>query len=326
MRKWAVSAGLAVVLSCLLVSPAYAQSASPDSVSIDVIYVNRHLLETNDQLYLCYYNIEYTTIPDDPADETFLFRLIDTDGTTELGRMTPYVYANSGYGEGVISFYFAAADAPTWGEEYIVRVSENPAHFTSPQEWNFGITTTDYTEETTQSANRADVESYILAFAADLETAWSTTLTESQDPGVVLNSSGEAYFRNAVFGAMTMAPGVFFYQTLDINYTERTWNTTQATTYEERFDGTWVGNATGSMANLFRVDNQVFPSIMIILMSILAMWISARYMESPHPGFAVCMMLVLGGAALGWVGMVFLAIMGLFMVLYLAYFLFYQHA
>lgn len=317
---------VALLLSVLAAPAVLAQTASPDSVSIDTIYVNRHLLETDDQLYMAYYNIDYTAIPDDPADDTFIFRLIDTDGTTELGRMTPYVYANSGYGEGVFSFYFAAADAPTWGEEYIVRVSENPSQFTNPQEWNFGVSSTDYSTETTQSASRNEVEDYILSFAADLETAWSTTLTESQDPGIVLNSVGEAYFRNAVFGAQTMAPNVFFYQTLDINYTERSWNTTQASTYEERFDATWVGNATGGMSNLLKVDNQLFTSIAIVIMCVMAMWLSQRYLDSTHPGLVGCIIITLGGAALGWVGMVFLAIIGLFVLMYLGYFLFYQHA
>ena len=102
-------------------------AAHPDSnPTIDEIHINRNLIETGDVLIYALYNIPYASTPDERVDQLFVFRLMDTDGVTELGRNEAYAYVNRGYGQGVISFYFDASDASTWGQAYYIRISEKP--------------------------------------------------------------------------------------------------------------------------------------------------------------------------------------------------------
>ncbi len=317
---------IVVLMFLVLASPALAAVAQPDSLSIDTVFINRNLLETGDMLILAAYNIAYTVIPTVRADQAFVFRLIDTDESTQLASILPYVFNDNGYGQGMVSFYFAAADAPAFGVEYFIRISGNPAQFTSPPAENFKILASDYTSATTTLDNQAEVADNIRTIARGLEIAWSLTLLSEQDQGTVLSSTGESYFRNAVSGLQAMAPTVFFVQTLDIDLTERTWNTTQGSTYRDRLTGTWVDDSIDAAASVFRIDRQLMMGVVVVLLVVVAMWQSTARLNSTHPGFIASLLIMLFGVVQGWFSMVTFAIFGLFVIVYLGYWWFFQRA
>jgi len=325
--RWAI---LFVGLALLVVlggAPAWADMADPDSISIEVVYANRNLMETGDSLYIAHYNVAYTSIPDDDIDQTFIFRLFDTDQTTLLGSAVAYPYVDNGYGQGVVSFYFDAADAPTWEGEYFIRISGNPAFFSDPPSEDFQIQTSDYTNLTGQDANRSQVGDRVVSIAEDLEVAWDVTLLDEQDMGIVLSSNGEAYFRNSVNGLQAIAPELFFLQTVEVDYTERSWNTSQADTYRDRFGlGDFLGKGVGAGAHLFRMDTQLFSSGIILIVIFGLMGYSKRQFKTSHPGFVAAIIVTLGGAVMGWLNMVILAVIGLLCLIYVGYFWFLQKA
>lgn len=292
---------LLMVLFLITGLPVYAQVAQPDSISIDDIHVNRHLIETDDMLVYAKYNIAYGTYPDETVDDTFVFRLIDTDGTTELGSNEAYPYANSGYGEGVIAFYFSAAGAPTWGENYYIRVSGKPSAFDDPPEENFIIATGDYSSLTTQDGNRGELESNIISLATDLEVAWNTDLLTQSDIGTVLDTSGETYFRNAIWGLQAMCPAVFLTQVVQTEYTERTWTTSQATGMEERFYGGLIGGGIQGWGDLFSVDFHLIAGLPILLACIGIIYMASKMAIPIAAALICCIALGVGGTFMGWV-------------------------
>lgn len=326
-KKWVIP--IVLLLFLLSATPVWADMADPDSTDIEVIYINRHLMETDDFLLYAHYNIEYGTTPDNPIDETFIFRLIDTDGTTELGSTLAYPYSTSGYGEGVISFYFTAADAPTWGEAYIIRICGNPTVFATPPISNFTVDADSYTTLTDSDGNKSQLTDNIVAMAEDLGAAWTTDLLSSQDIGIVLSSQGETYFRNAIFGLQQMAPDLFFVQAIDIDYTERSWNTTQSDIYRDRFAGTWVGDSITAGAGLFNLNEQMFMSGFVLLACVG--WIGFSKWKMPgayntHSAFLGAIIISLCCAVLGFTGGAAWGIMAFFSALYIGYILFMQKA
>jgi len=149
MRKF-IQPFISVLLSIglfLCIMPAIALAMDePDSASIDEPTGYQDLIETDDLLILAPYNVPFTTLPDDPINKTFIFKLIDIDGTTELGSVLANPYNDYGYGKGVVGFYFPASDNMTWEASYFVRIEENPAFYPTPQKWSFALATGDYTQ------------------------------------------------------------------------------------------------------------------------------------------------------------------------------------
>jgi hypothetical protein len=97
----------------------------------------RNLLETGDFFLVIEYDIVYSgSYPTVPASDAYVFRLFDPTDTTELADSLPYVFTTpttgftgtNGYGYGAAAFYFDAATAPAWCQDYIVNISGNPTH------------------------------------------------------------------------------------------------------------------------------------------------------------------------------------------------------
>jgi hypothetical protein len=123
---------LAGTALCLVATPVYAIQEA-DTVNINGVYVYRHCLETGDNLFLIDYTITYTTNPDEGANEAYIFRLMD--GAVELGSTTVYAYYDDGYGRGLASIYFTAAEVTAlgivWEDPYDLQIDGNPTlHWT----------------------------------------------------------------------------------------------------------------------------------------------------------------------------------------------------
>lgn len=317
--RFAILLGWFLLLVLPLVS-VYADTADPDSVSIDALYVNRHLIETGDVLFYLLYDISYGTPPSDPIDETFIFRLLDTDQSTELGSVEAYegVSPSNGYGKGVASFYFPASTAPAWGQAYFVRIAGKPSAFDDPYSQDFIIGSASYTDQTTQDGNRDEAYSQIIYMAQQLEIDWATvTLLAEGDIGTVLASQGETYFRNAIPGLQAMMPPLFDIQLQDPSWTGRTWTTTQQSEYESRFAGTWVNTAISGTGSLFSVDTNLIASIPILIACGILLYLSARETNQVYSGLLNCVLVIMIGGALGWTPMAIIGILTILCVIYM---------
>ena len=105
---------LLLLLLLVLVVPMSAHAAInvPDSGPfITRVDIYRHALEIDDMLVVARSNIPYVNVPTETISQAFTGRLLD--GSTELARVSPYSYYNSGYDYGMFSMCLDAASAPT---------------------------------------------------------------------------------------------------------------------------------------------------------------------------------------------------------------------
>ena len=139
---------LAVILSITFIlsvsSPAYAIDLPDENPEVIEINAYRNILETADMLVIVYENTPYATTPNMTYSEAFIWKIYD--GSTEIGYALTSNYHDLGYGYNVISFYFSAADAVTWGEYYYIRLKGLSDAFASPPTYTFQMAAGDYSD------------------------------------------------------------------------------------------------------------------------------------------------------------------------------------
>jgi hypothetical protein len=127
----AIRITIAVCLLLVLLAlalPVKAQVREADDFQLTKVEVYRHVLETNDQLYIFTHTEGYTTPPTyGTVSDNFIVQL--RDGVNIRGTTTPYVDGpDSGYNLGISSIYFSAATvpAPGWAGAFTVYLQGNP--------------------------------------------------------------------------------------------------------------------------------------------------------------------------------------------------------
>ena len=192
--------------------------ANPDSITLHTAKVFQNVFENGDMLFVVSYDAEYISPgnpePSESASVTFLAQLLDTDGTTlKLSRPLNYYQYN------VISIYATAAQvAPascniTWGTEYKLRVTGNPAIFGSLVEGTNmatkSLAVTDYNADGTLTSLQL-LQTHCIDVAEALETDWAVTLLVTTSDGAqVLNSTGRVTFLEAIPGLDSAIPDLF---------------------------------------------------------------------------------------------------------------------
>lgn len=267
---------LLLAIIFIAATPVCADTELPDSTpTLEGINIYRNLRETGDWLVLLYANIPYATTPDLPVTQTFTWRLIDTDNTTELGSTTGYAYNDDGYGYNVYSMYFDADNVTgtglTWGTNYIIRLSGNPTAFDDPPIYNYTVSTADYSSLTATADVKAELAARILELADTLDNIWGLSTTYSLitqgEAGIYLSTFGSAFFRGAIFGIQAMAPAVFDVVIEEINIEARTWSSGYADNLTTQYDGTWIDTAIEAGKVLFGTDYDLLSMIMLFVMA-----------------------------------------------------------
>ena len=117
--------GIALLVLLVVAVPVFAIS-NPDSIAIQSVKVFQNIFEDGDFLVFVRYDVNYSADPDEPADETFLVNLYDTDGTTLLYQR-PLNY----YDLNIVSIYLTPAQASglTWEGAHVIKVMGNPSVF-----------------------------------------------------------------------------------------------------------------------------------------------------------------------------------------------------
>lgn len=319
---------LFAIIAPLVAMHLVAAMSSPDSTpTVSNIHINRYLLNSNDILIYGDYDLPYATPPSVGADQAFIFTLIASDNTTELGAITPYVFFDNGYNEGVFSFYFTSITTAniTWGDVYSIKITENPAQFASPTSISYAIPSSVWTTANTTANNQLELAINILNAANRLEQVHTSyTLLDTGAAGTVLSSpSGETYFRGAIYGIQAMAPSLFMVQVLEYDTTYRTWTTDYSDNQTSRFDATWIGASENATATQFGTTQSIFGYLFVLPLCVGAVIVSTWKFRKAEPGFIVCGLFLFMGFLMGWVpGAIFASgyqIMGI----YTAYVWFY---
>lgn len=322
--KGLVALGI-ICFPLILAIPVQAASPPDSDPTLSNIRANINLLETGDVLIYGEYNIPYTSIPDEGADETYSLRLLDTDNSTQLGAISPYVQFDSGYNEGVFSFYFSATDNLSIDLPYTIRISQSPSHFASPQVYDYVMPLSAWTTQTTQEDNQTEFTLNIISAAQRLETAHDETLLEASVGGTVLSDPvGETYFRGAIYGVQSMAPDLFLVQVLSFATGDRQWTTEEFDEYQTRFDETWIGTATENTSSTFGVTTTTLMSFIFGVPVILgAIIISAIKFRRVEPGYMVAAIVLILLALMGWISAALFATIYQVLAIYIGYLLFY---
>lgn len=297
------SALTGLLLTALFVSPAAAMD-EPDSVSLSSIEMFQDLLVTDDFLAFVPYAIPFTTQPDDNIDDTFIFRLMSTDGLTELAATVATPSYDGGYGNGAVSFYVESG--MTWESAYIFRVQENPVFYPSPQYWDFVVDASNYSSDSDQeSALKAKIETS----AAFLGPEFGVELLTTTEAGAtVLSTYGELYYLQAVPGLQSMCPSLFSVQLESPDYTKRTWSYTVADALQTKYSGTFIDDFMTGYAGLFSMQTSSamnFLSIVLFVMLILvSTWkFKATMLAGFVDGYALLLLLMLNGIfSMIWAG------------------------
>lgn len=300
--------------------------APPDSdPSITEFYANVNLRETGDVLIYGEYQIPYASPPGISASEAFIFRLIDTDGETELGVVLPFSRFDNGYNEGDFGFYFPASENLTTNQAYIIRISQNPACFPSPESFDYPIPLSAWTSSTSQEDNRVEVAVNIITLALKLEQDHDVDLLESGAGGTVLSSPvGETYYRGAIYGLQTMAPILFLVQSYDFRTDDRTWTTEEFDDYLTRFEGTWIGTSTENTSATFGLETTTLMSVLFGLPIILgAVVISAIKFKRIEPAYLVSAVVLIVLVLMGWMSSALFALIFQLMAIYIGYLWFF---
>ena len=321
-----------LLLIALMLPLSVSAISAPDSINVINKGVFRNLIETDDRLFVIQYDLQYAVYPTDySVNSTFIFSLYDTDGTTLLGSSLAYPYWResvgdaSGYGQGVVSFYFPATPLIDWGEAYILRIQGNPLVFGTPPSQSFVFGSSDYTTLTSSDDNQLSLGNYIETIAGDLETAWSTTLLDSQEGTIVLSSYGEEYFTNAILGLRLLAPSLYYVQEVSQDLTRRTWTTGYADalsagtvdTEGTTIDGSFIETGLDAGGDLLGVPKQIFGSILTGIVIVIVMMLTSKNLASSWMGWVFSSLVLVGGVRLSMVNMAVVAIWGLFSIIFI---------
>lgn len=290
--------GLAVLLAMAsvlgLAIPAYANAEPVEMTNaLHDIQIFKDLLVTGDFLAIVPYDIPFTTIPDEPINQTFIFSM--WDGATQNGTALAYPYHDKGYGTGIVSFYFPTGT--TWEYAYTFRVQENPTYYPAALYWDFTIGASNYASDSDQAAA---LRAKILDIGADLSTDYTIDLLTTAEGQTVLSTYGELYFLNAVPGIQSMAPTLFYLQMRSPDYTKRSWTYTLAQSMQTRYSGTFIGDFMTGSAGMFSADTSPVMNVLSVILFAALIFISTKWFKGTtlsafEDGYALLLLLMLLG-------------------------------
>lgn len=321
---------LAIISGTLILTTVASATEAPDSTpTVTDVRANINLLEDGDVLIYGLYNIPYATLPDDDAGHTYIFRLLTLDGLTQLGAIRPFPYAvlDNGYNQGAFGFYFSASDNLTTDEAYIIRISQNPAYFGSPQSYDYTLPVPSWTSATTQEHNQAELVSTMISLAEDLEIAYGdVTLLETSVGGTILSDpTGETYFRGAIYGIQAMAPELFLMQSLAWDTSDRDWELTNFDSYGERWSGTFIGTASDNTSATFGLETTTFMGLFFLLPIIIGYTIISHVkFRKAEPGYLACTLILILFVLMGWISATLFATTYQLLAMYIGYLWFYS--
>ncbi len=277
--------------------------SNPDSITIEGVKAYDSVLEADDLLMVVEYNLPYAVTPDEIISDAYLGRFLN--GTTELTSVEPFAFNDKGYGRGIFSFYFSAAQKATASiefdnpnsENYLVTLQGKPGVFpgtapsiTSPTiDWQSGLL----------SQIKLHFHIRNLAYKFENDPGWNDDPDFDdliQSPGGVeqLTGSGEEYFSNAIPQLQSMIPGIFSSGTSAPDFSQSPDNQDYADDLDTFWDGNWVGTHFDTLATTYDAPRGVITALIATLFIGLIAFFSANLLgqNAEAAGFGMMTMAV----------------------------------
>lgn len=231
-----------LMLSIILTVPVSATTISnPDSISITSAKFVRNVIDDGDMAVVYEFGINYddddypTTVW---ASQSFELVFYDTDGETEIDSDNPFVYIDYGYQSNFGGFYFTASAAEdlTWEAAYNIGIVPVDEYFASPpDDYQYTLTTSDYSTVTSQSDNKTLITNYIREICQNLQAEYEgLSLLVSTEDGTKLSADGENWVRGAIPGAASIASDLFYVQYYVPTTSDFSYNNDQQEIYSNR--------------------------------------------------------------------------------------------
>jgi len=325
-RGWLKATGVVLLISAALIlfpTPAYADIPDADVMKIDSFRIARNLWEEGDFLLTFEYSISWDVPenePDEPADQTLIFRLMDGDETQILGYSVPYVYVYKGYRAGVSSMYWDAETAPPWEQSAVLWFMENPGLDPDPRIVKQAISNGDYSPYETQADNRKYVTGYIINAAKALEQAWEVAAGSLIGDGNYFTIDGETYFQGAVPGLKLFCPDLFTLIQVTPTYEEEEWTLEHQTATEAQWEGTWIATSLEGISELFGGVKWSFITAAACGLGFLGLlFFCYRKFEDVKPGLLLGILPIVAGSVLGFVPLVAMGLVCFGAIMFIAY-------
>ena len=214
MIKKRILAVLSIVLIIFCTLPLYSSAiALPDSApAINAVYA--YDLTDGGVGVLVDYTLDYATVPNETATQSYLAVFVDTDGATQLKSVAPFTFVDNGYGRGLVWIPFTPAEVASFGIDsslsasYRIWLIGNPGLTWTPTDVPPKTISTIDSWQTTGDP-KVILALRVLAYAAELETAWTLDIIETTTLGQKLTANGEAYFINVIADVRNLAPAAF---------------------------------------------------------------------------------------------------------------------
>lgn len=323
---------LIIVLIILIVNTinpikVMAQSKA-DSLSIISVTCFRHLLENDDLLVLIHYDIEYSVLPDENADDLYMMRMFVSGSPVAIDL--PYVFGDQrGYNEGVGGFYWAASGSqPAWGGYYEIVLQGNPTVWGDVEDWKYTETLgdTDWSNFDTATENQTFLGLTVLDIADSIETDWGTTLVATGSIGDQLNDTGSSYFNGAVPALSLMEPAIFSVVETWPDWSDREWTRDYSDGLEDTLDGTPLGNLVAMIERNMSISFIAAGSVIVFALFIMVVIMTITKCKGQgDDGILVAMPVLLMGVRLGLLSMSIIAIYALCSIMLVGYILFFRH-
>ena len=290
-RAFIVAFILAVVGLMVLNDTVFA-IADPDTPpNIDKITAYDGVLDAGDLLVVVEYDLKYASLPDEPINEAYLGRFFT--GTTEVNSTEPYAFNDNGYGRGVFSMYWTAAQKATASIEFDNTNSED---YQIKFEGKVGVFPGDAPTTTATNILWQDVTNTVdllhaqiknLARSLEFDAKWAANSQDliSSTGGVdLLTAAGEEYFANAIPHLQAMTPSLFSSGVRAANFTEEDFGSSYSDEIGTFWDGTWVDDTFTTLATTLRVGKGLLKALFALFCIVIIVWFVSKLLANTDMG------------------------------------------
>ena len=261
----------------------YAKWVEAPAITIGNVNIFRNLINNGDRLIMFTSNIDWENLPANNVRTMFMFRLMDSDGSTVLATTQPYYAYNGGYYLQAVGFYFPDDSVIEWGGEYQIRIDGNPSQWYTISDVKeiYNITGVDYTEASDQSANQTELAAWIINISQLLENDWlnylsiAPLITTDSNGNQVLTKTGQSYYLNTLANINYMAPSLFG-STAELTpiipdnpMPETPASPSLIERWENQYEGTWVQESLQAFGDLFHTNWRTITSILCLVLWVI---------------------------------------------------------
>lgn len=311
-RKLLLAFAIFMVLFSVWLNVVHAITDPDSPPTIQEIKAYDSVLDDGDLLVVVEYDLEYASIPSEPINDTYLGRFFR--GIDELNSTDPYPFNDKGYGRGLFSMYFTAAQKiaasiefdNTNSEDYRVRFEGKVGVFPG------GVPTTTVTnilwQDKTDTKDLLHSQIKKLALSLEFDSGWSANSQDliSSTGGVdLLTDAGEEYFANAIPHLHSMVPSLFSSGVSGANFTEESFETSYSDELDSFWDGNWVDTKFETLATTFKAPKSLLTSLFALFWIVMIVWFTSKMLDDTDHGqqFGVLTIAITLPmfAAVGWI-------------------------